>query len=249
MEYKNINNFKIFYRNKPEFEKTYKALFDKEEYRLPGIPENANIIDCGSHIGMSVLYFKYKYPDSKITAFEPDPDNFELLSKNIKENNIKNVTLINAAVSDKAGKSALYGNLDKNNWSWGNTIIKDAYLNYSDPKKCVVKTIKLSDYIGDRVDLIKLDIEGMEYKVLKEFSYKLDKVNNIVLEYHESKGYAQQNKLENILEVLRSANFDVDVVDEYPEDFLYDTADIGDFMEEIGLDAKLIYAIKKKQPQ
>jgi len=246
VEYKNVENYKFYFRNEPEFEKTYKAVFNKEEYKIPGITQDAKIIDCGSHIGVSVLYFKHTYPESKIIAFEPDPDNFDLLSKNVKENNIKDIRLINSAVSDKTGETALYGNLDNNDWSWGNTIIKDAYLNWSSPEKCKVKTVKLSDYINNKVDLIKLDIEGMEFSVLKEISHKLNLVENFILEHHYSKGYADQNKLEDILFILESNNFDVKVVNEDPEDFLYETADIGDFMQEIGLDAKLIYATKKR---
>jgi FkbM family methyltransferase len=41
------------------------------------------IIDCGGNIGLSVLYFKYLFPNSVITVFEPSPPVFEILKENI----------------------------------------------------------------------------------------------------------------------------------------------------------------------
>lgn len=54
-------------------------IFTSNEYYFKPSCKQAFIIDCGAHIGMSVLYFKKMFPDSKIMAFEANPHNFELL--------------------------------------------------------------------------------------------------------------------------------------------------------------------------
>ncbi len=45
------------------------------------LPENAYILDCGAHIGLSVIYLKSICPSANIICFEPDNKNFELTSK------------------------------------------------------------------------------------------------------------------------------------------------------------------------
>lgn len=56
------------------------------------------IVDCGAHIGVMMLWFKSCYPSARIICFEPNPETFEILTFNVKNNNLKNVRLINAAV-------------------------------------------------------------------------------------------------------------------------------------------------------
>jgi hypothetical protein len=62
----------------------FKEIFIYNSYEFLSTKKNPFILDCGSNIGMSILYFKYFYPNCKIYAFEPDPETFELLKFNIK---------------------------------------------------------------------------------------------------------------------------------------------------------------------
>jgi FkbM family methyltransferase len=57
------------------------------------------IIDAGAQIGMSTLYFKKQYPGAEIVAIEPNTINFKLLEENIWENQLDNVTTIQAALT------------------------------------------------------------------------------------------------------------------------------------------------------
>ena len=58
---------------------TKQAVIDQGCYRFVTTKEAPVILDCGANIGLSVIYFKQLYPNSKITAFEPDPDVFKVL--------------------------------------------------------------------------------------------------------------------------------------------------------------------------
>ena len=157
------------------------------------------IIDCGSHIGISILYFKYLYPNSEILGFEPDPDNFEILKKNIKANGLKKVTLINRALSDTTGRKPFY--TDKY-WSWRGSLINSK----KNPHKVFVRVDKLSRYINRPVDLVKIDIEGSEEKVLTDIKDKFKFINNLIIEFH-SREYRKVNNFYRIKEILAKAGY------------------------------------------
>src|SRR3990167_3249761 len=63
------------------------------------------IIDGGSFIGLSCLYFKKKYPGARITIFEPDKNALSFLRKNIGANHIKNVEIIEKGLFRKDGET------------------------------------------------------------------------------------------------------------------------------------------------
>ncbi|KKP24459.1 MAG: Methyltransferase FkbM family [candidate division TM6 bacterium GW2011_GWF2_28_16] len=165
-----------------------------------------NIIDCGSNIGISILYFKKIYPESKIICFEPDKQTFEILKNNIEQNKLKNVLAQNIALSNKNEYLKFY--YDKN--TPGN--LKMSYLperinsgqNYE-----MVKATKLSNYINEDIDFLKMDIEGAETDVIKELykNNKLKYINQMVIEFHHHISKSNYNNLSVILKILEKSNF------------------------------------------
>lgn len=148
---------------------------------------------------MSILFFKMIYPKAKILGWEPVSKNFDLLNKNIKKNNLENVTVFQKALADKKGKMAL-----RNPGSIGGTLV---YGNSSSRSEMVETTI-LSEYIDREVDCLKVDIEGGETAVIKELaeSKKLGLVKEIILEFHNSPG-EKSNKLGTILKIFDDFGF------------------------------------------
>jgi len=59
--------------------------------RSANIPEKPNIVDVGAHIGAFSIYAATKYPHARIYSYEPDPQNYEKLIKNIELNNTQNI--------------------------------------------------------------------------------------------------------------------------------------------------------------
>ena len=90
----------ISYRNEEEFERIYDDVFKQNEYSFKTSKKSPFILDCGSHIGVTVLYFKKLYPEARIIAFDPNPRTFELLKLNVDQNGLKNVELMNVAISE-----------------------------------------------------------------------------------------------------------------------------------------------------
>ena len=83
----------------PNFYMQYKDTFIKRIYDFKAVRTDPLIIDGGSNIGMSILYFKRIYPAARIIGFEPDSVIFRILRENVTHNRLKDVTLINAGLA------------------------------------------------------------------------------------------------------------------------------------------------------
>lgn len=187
----------FYYRRPYELLHSYKEIFGNEIYRFDTTKRNPIIIDCGSNIGLSIIYFGLCYPLSKIIAFEPDQKNFELLKLNIDCNHLNNVELNNVAVWNKEEEISF-----ESNGSEASHIGKSE----SDYK---VKAVSLNKVLQqfETIDFLKVDIEGAELEVLKHCEENLQKVEHLFLEYH---GKADEtNKLTEILMVLQRSKFKV----------------------------------------
>ncbi len=196
-------DFKVDYFNYKDFYFLSRDIIARLEYAIDLNNSKPLIIDCGSNIGISILFFKYLYPDSEIHGFEPDPSTFKLLENNILSNNIKNVTINNLALSENNGIIDFY--IDK---SHPGSLIMSTLFDRQPKDKIQVNCIKLSDYLKNlnykNIDLLKIDVEGAEHEVFKDLIENniISNVKNIILEYHHNiKGSNPQlGKLLNILE-------------------------------------------------
>src|SRR5947209_5685759 len=65
----------------------------KAEYYVPSALRPKIILDIGSNIGASILYFHRQFPDAKIFGFEPHPDTFRILQQNVAH--LPDVTIFN----------------------------------------------------------------------------------------------------------------------------------------------------------
>lgn len=121
------------------------------------------LLDIGAHIGYyTLLGSEIVGKKGKVYAFEPDPKNFQILQRNVKENKCTNVVLINKAVCDRGGKIKLYLNKE-------NTGDHRTYNSKGGRKSIEIDSISLDEYFSanQKVDFIKIDIQGGEFKALK----------------------------------------------------------------------------------
>jgi FkbM family methyltransferase len=173
-------------------------IFVDEPYRFLASNVSPLIIDVGSNIGLSIIYFKRLYPISKIIAFEPDPALFELLERNITTMGYQDVELRNSAawIEDTTLPFFSEGSLG------GSSIVN--HLRKANP--LTVKAERLRSLLADKhVDFLKLDIEGAENEVLFDLDGDLGKVENMFVEYHSPVNKPQV--LGDILSVITSAGF------------------------------------------
>lgn len=116
------------------------------------------IVDVGGNIGNHSIFFATQVENSVIYTFEPIPEIYAILRKNIEINNLLNkVKLYNYACGANEGNASIY-HADVQNIG-ATSIIKDS--------SGTLKIIKLDDILNNKeIDFIKIDVEGFEYDVL-----------------------------------------------------------------------------------
>jgi len=192
------NKYQVAFKDGPTFLMSINELFVNEFYKFRTTNERPKIIDCGSYIGTSILYFKVNYPGAIVTGFEPDEKNFSILKSNIDKWGFADTNVINAAIW--VNNESISFN------SVGNMSSKiETSLNADSDDKVIVKCVRLKDFLHEEIDFLKIDIEGAEFAVLKDCSENLKNVKNLFIEYHGK--YNEMFKLNEILGILLQNNF------------------------------------------
>ena len=144
--------------------RSFKAYADRAERRLLKtiLSPGDVVVDAGANIG---VYSKFLSscvgPKGVVHSFEPSPKNFQRLQSAMRK--LANVRLCQLAVGEFSGRCNLYLS-DKLN------VDHRTYTSEGDSRRAVpIDIITLDDYFkpGERVDLIKMDIQGYELHALR----------------------------------------------------------------------------------
>lgn len=133
------------------------------------LPINSAIVDVGAYTGYYSLVAAKSRPDCSIIAFEPHPTIFQALNENIVINEFSNIQTVQGALSDTSGKTS---------FNITNTIKLPSGSSLIDIGKPIKQTIDVETFTGDscihgQIDLLKIDVEGAEIKVLRGLETKL----------------------------------------------------------------------------
>jgi len=136
--------------------------FGDEVYGLPVGFRPRTIVDLGANIGASVLWFHRRFPDAQIHAVEPDRRSLEKLRRNIAT--LPGVTIHHAAVAGESGERTFY----EARRGWESSLLAATARG---GQASTVSALTLPGLIqrcvgGERVDLLKLDVEGAEWEIL-----------------------------------------------------------------------------------
>lgn len=172
-------------------------IFIQETYREFD-PSPVTIVDLGSNIGMSILFFKSLWPNSRILGVEASPEIFAYLEENVR--GLPDVSVVNRAVSDHAGQITFYST-------------SDSLMGSTNPLRgggtgTVVETMPMSGFIAGPVDLLKIDVEGSEMAAFAELeaSNKLTLIERMLIEYHHHLP-SENHSLAAFLERLERSGF------------------------------------------
>lgn len=210
-----ILNFRIHYGTLHFLRATYREIFMERLYRKPP-SEVRTIIDGGANIGISLLWFKWHYPEAEVICFEPDAATFAVLQRNINDNHLTHVTAHQAALSDRDGTLKLY---TRQAHDAGDTMIstsvnlRAAWQTGEDFESTEVPAKSLAPYLQKTVDILKLDIEGAEGAVLAGSADHLKEVRSIQMEYHYD---PEACLLTPLLTVLENAGFHFEIAADEP---------------------------------
>ncbi|MGD9719656.1 MAG: FkbM family methyltransferase [Pirellulales bacterium] len=186
------------------FKYLFEEIFVEQQYRFATANPRPTILDCGSNIGMAVLFFKHYYPGARVTAFEPDEQTFAMLSQNVAANRLEHVTLVRAALSDKQGTLTFYTDPA----APGGLCMSAQSARLPGKGHIEVPAVTLSAYLTEPVDFLKLDIEGAEEAVFAEVAAadKLQQIRVMVIEYHHHID-AQRDRFAEFLALLERHGF------------------------------------------
>ena len=127
------------------------------------------VVDMGANVGyFTLLSAKLTGENGKVFSFEPNPKNFEYLSKNIKINNYTNVTAEQKAISNSSGKIKLFNcPYDTGHHTINQQEGIEAYRlgRTGEVSSIDIEAVTLDEYMknkSDKVDVIKIDVEGAE---------------------------------------------------------------------------------------
>ncbi|MBN1326271.1 FkbM family methyltransferase [Candidatus Falkowbacteria bacterium] len=196
-----FNNKELILTLRSQADKSvFEEIFKLGEYKAAEekIKDAKNcVIDAGAQAGFFGLYARALNPDVKIIAIEPDEENLAAMEKNFSQNNIKDIEIISSALAGTRSVRDFFVSADFHDHSLNKNLVKKI------ARKVKVQGLTLGDilkkYNIEKIDLLKLDIEGTEYEVFKSLSQDdWEKINSIVLEYHDFLNFNHE-ALENIL--------------------------------------------------
>ncbi|MDC0483588.1 FkbM family methyltransferase [Candidatus Thioglobus sp.] len=197
------NDNKVFYRaSTSDMILIYEILLQskyKSEYFFPDKLNPKVIFDIGGNIGITAIYLARIFPEATIYTFEPLPDNFEILKKNIQK--YDNIEAFNIGLGSKNGNFKVYLSDDSENFG-GVSFYPDSIGNKPDSYiSCEVKNINemMEKLNVESIDLIKIDTEGAEYDILMALHEKiLRNTSWITGELHGNQDFELLNYLNNL---------------------------------------------------
>jgi len=213
-----IQNQKMFLDSKDSLQLSLNGIYGEFETEIVKneIKPNDVVLDVGAHIGyFTLLFAKLVGSEGKVFSFEPEPKNFELLTKNIEINNYENVITESKIVSDKNKTWTLY---TFETSSGANRIYKpNENINV---KPIEVDSISLDEYFKNseflkRIKFVKIDVEGAELLVLKSMKSIFQNNNNIklLLEFNPKFLLEIGSKSSDFFNLLHSESFSIFFID------------------------------------
>jgi FkbM family methyltransferase len=159
------------------------------------------VVDIGANIGVFSLYAARIGGASRVYSFEPFPSNYKILSNNVEQNKLRNVTCVNQAVAGSRGLRTLrLSSAD----SGSHSLVSGSSEHTIEVECCTLEDV-FQRYSLTKIDYLKMDCEGAEYEILENAISRLQQIGRISMETHTTIG----RKPEDLEKLLQSHGFDV----------------------------------------
>ncbi len=151
----------------------FEEIFIGRQYAFSADRPDPVIIDCGANVGLSAVWFKLNYPECQLTVYEADPDLAKISEANLKRAGFEDVSIRHEAVW-VANTSVAFCKAGNDSGK----IVSESSMSYP--------AVDLSEQLPNRVDLLKLDIEGAEFQVLDRLceTQAIQRVQKLICEFH-----------------------------------------------------------------
>jgi FkbM family methyltransferase len=171
-----LSSGRVFIRPDTADERVFDEIFIAREYELDlGRPKV--IIDAGAHIGLASVYFAIRYPEAMIIALEPEASNFAVLAENARP--YPNIHPLKAGLWSHETTLRIH-NPQAATWSFRVEEVRDGE---------GIAAFGIEDLRAmfglDRIDILKMDIEGSEQVVLTRADAWIGHVDTLIVELHD----------------------------------------------------------------
>ena len=218
---KNKDRVHLLKIHMPKYHYKYFCRIEKGDF-LPGHEEHLSqrftpregdtVIDIGAHIGRyTITSSKQVGSTGKVVAIEADPDNFQLLKRNIALNNLTNVLPLNYAVFSTRTRMKLYEQSASAKYN-SVMLTRARTMNYVEVNADTLDSILEQNRIT-QVNWIKIDVEGAEFEVLKGSTKTLSSNDiSLLVEIHN---IDDPSHYDNILDFLKYHNYEITFENRY----------------------------------
>lgn len=163
--------------------RVYEQVILRREYDLPAQREPSFIVDAGANIGFASVFFANQFPNARILSLEPEKNNYDMLVRNAAP--YPNITAVRGALWSETAELNV---VDPGLGSWGFQVNAQNGAS-SGPSDHTVHAFTvesiLRDFGVERIDILKIDIEGSELEIFQTANRWIDKVDSLVVELHE----------------------------------------------------------------
>ncbi len=176
---------------------SFREIFRDRIYEFKTNTPSPRILDVGSNVGLSLLFFKQRYPNCRLTGFEPDPKVLQAAQYNLDSLGLADVNLLqDAAWIDDTTLEFEAEGADAGHLTFSESSSEHSFS---------VTAVDLSSFLQEPIDFLKMDIEGAEVDVLMHCGNELKNVSNLFVEYHS---YADQpQRFNDLTGILTEAGF------------------------------------------
>lgn len=213
LEVRMLDGHRIYIRGGWEERHTFHRVYLRDEYRL--VKSHHDGWDCVIDLGGNVGFFACRAAtlSRKVVCYEPVPENFAQLKKNIE--GWPNIFPVCEAVAGKAGTLRLY-RPRYHRWASRYSMYHDANPNTSkefDEVPAITLDQLFERHRISSCDLLKMDVEGAEFDILWATSDRtFSRIRRIYGEYHHVHSNDSHRNIDALSSFLHSKGFDVEIV-------------------------------------
>jgi FkbM family methyltransferase len=176
-------------------------LFQQEVYRFAVDRAGDDvrwIVDLGANAGFSLTYFAWNFPRAHFVVFEPNPALLRALYRNVQLNGLESRVTIHPTAA-----CASHGDIELSDEESESSVLPRP-----GARRITVCGEDLFEALaGVRVDLLKMDIEGAEHRLLSDARFAALKPRSIVMEWHSTDEHPEGQR--RCVESLESLGYTV----------------------------------------
>jgi len=157
---------------------------DREYDCVDDVTQASLIVDCGANVGYSAAYFMSRFPSCDLVAVEPDPNNFQLLCRNLAPYG-KAARAIQTAVWSRPARLAISETKYRDGREWARQV-RECKADEEAGFLAVDIGGLLAESRHPRISILKMDVEGAEAVIFSEHVESwIDQVDCMVIELHD----------------------------------------------------------------